>query len=152
MFYMYSNGGIGIIPWNPREPFYGIQGNHSMESRGTIPWNPASFHWNPGGIVPDSIWNIPFQDHSTWNPWCLWNGKMSGASAKVIPYGFHGMAGGIPGNPRDSRWITWGTVKTSYGMEKWLGPQPKSFHMDSMEWLVESQGFPGIPDGLHGAQ
>jgi len=63
-----------------------------------------SFH----GIHVDwSIWTGSYGIHMEWrwNPYGIHH-SMS------IPYGFHG----------------------AYGMRKWLGPQPKSFHMDSMEW------------------
>jgi hypothetical protein len=30
---------------------------------------------------------------------------------------------------------------SEYGMRKWQGPQPKSFHMDSMEWIWNGYGF-----------
>src|SRR6266446_3527872 len=32
-------------------------------------------------------------------------------------------------------------IPCAYGMRKWLGPQPKSFHMDSMECTWNPYGF-----------
>ena len=70
--------------------------------------------WNPYGM--DMEW--------TWNPYepvhmeSIWNGD--GIHMEwIIPYGFH----------------------SGYGMRKWLGPQPKSFHMDSMEWTWNPYGL-----------
>src|SRR6266446_2776074 len=71
--------------------------------------------WNPYGLV-HMEW--------TWNPYepvhmdSIWNGSFH-VHSMSIPYGFH----------------------SGYGMRKWLGPQPKSFHMDSMEWTWNPYGF-----------
>src|SRR6266702_2783276 len=60
----------------------------------------------------------------TWNPYepvhmeSIWNGSFH-VHSMSIPYGFH----------------------SGYGMRKWLGPQPKSFHMDSMEWTWNPYGI-----------
>src|SRR6266700_2864807 len=74
----------------------------------------------------------------TWNPYgmemeSIWNESFH-VHSMSIPYGFH----------------------SGYGMRKWLGPQPKSFHMDSMEWTCIPYGFhmdcihsTWIPHGLH---
>ena len=40
-------------------------------SKDTITTEAEQFHgihWNPCGIMMDSIWNCPFHDNSTWNP------------------------------------------------------------------------------------
>ncbi len=102
------------IGWNP----YGIQWNPSHFIWNLVEYNDSIsiFHWNPGGMElnhMDSMWNtmipwnvmdsIPF--HSTWIPveysygisifhsYSIWNecGKMSGTSAKFIPYGMDGI-------------------------------------------------------------
>jgi hypothetical protein len=78
--------------------------------------------WNPYGMEMDSIWNSPYGTvhmEWRWNPYGMHH-SMS------IPYGFH----------------------SAYGMRKWLGPQPKSFHMDSMEWHMDSIDSIWIPYGL----
>ena len=43
----------------------------------------------------ESMWNVPFHVHSMWNPWWGWNEKIAEDSPKSIPYGIHGMHGGI---------------------------------------------------------
>ena len=112
---MYSNGGI--------QSFHGIHMDWSMESIWTGSWNPYGLvhgihmdwsmesiwtsSWNPYGLVHGihMEWVIPwpFHDYSIWIPWCLWNEKMAGVSAKShsiwipwngrwipwIPYAFH---------------------------------------------------------------
>ena len=90
--------------------------NHSME------WT-----WNPYGLVHmEWTWNPygPVHMEWTWNPYepvhmeSIWNGD--GIHMEwVIPCPFH----------VHSIWIP-----CAYGMRKWLGPQPKSFHMDSI-WI-----------------
>src|SRR6267143_4131571 len=75
--------------------------------------------WNGHGIHMDwSIWNGHgiHMNQSIWNPYgmemeSIWNGSFH-VHSMSIPYGFH----------------------SAYGMRKWLGPQPKSFHMDSI-WI-----------------
>src|SRR6266700_6503492 len=59
----------------------------------------------------------------TWNLYgmemeSIFNGSFH-VHSMSIPYGFH----------------------SAYGMRKWLGPQPKSFHMDSMEWIWNPYGL-----------
>src|SRR6267378_1255206 len=97
--------------------------NHSME------WT-----WNPYGLVHmEWTWNPygPVHMEWTWNPYepvhmeSIWNGD--GIHMEwVIPCPFH----------VHSIWIP-----CAYGMRKWLGPQPKSFHMDSMECTWNPYGF-----------
>src|SRR6267143_2054425 len=82
--------------------------------------------WNGHGIHMDwSIWNGHgiHMNQSIWNPYgmemeSIWNGSFH-VHSMSIPYGFH----------------------SGYGMRKWLGSQPKSFHMDSMEWTWNPYGF-----------
>ena len=87
-----------------------------MESMWTVPYGLVHMEWiwNPYGLVHmESIWNGDgIHMEWRWNPYGIHH-SMS------IPYGFHG----------------------AYGMRKWLGPQPKSFHMDSMEWIWIPYGF-----------
>jgi len=69
--------------------------------------------WNPYGLVHmESIWNGD-GIHMEYIIPCPFH-----VHSMSIPYGFHG----------------------AYGMRKWLGPQPKSFHMDSMEWIWINPG------------
>ncbi len=79
----------------------------------------------PYGMDMESIWNGHgiHMNQSIWNPYgmemeSIWNGSFH-VHSMSIPYGFH----------------------SGYGMRKWLGPQPKSFHMDSMEWTWNPYGF-----------
>ena len=94
-------------------------------------WNGHGIHmdwstWNGHGIHMDwSIWNGHgiHMNQSIWNPYgmemeSIWNGSFH-VHSMSIPYGFH----------------------SGYGMRKWLGPQPKSFHMDSMEWTWNPYGI-----------
>src|SRR6267378_2256336 len=92
-----------------------------MYSHGGI----QSFH----GMDMESIWTWNPYGHgihmnqSIWNPYgmemeSIWNGSFH-VHSMSIPYGFH----------------------SGYGMRKWLGPQPKSFHMDSMEWTWNPYGI-----------
>src|SRR6266699_130269 len=77
------------------------------------------WRWNGHGIHMDwSIWNGHgiHMNQSIWNPYgmemeSIWNGSFH-VHSMSIPYGFH----------------------SGYGMRKWLGPQPKSFHMDYI-WI-----------------
>jgi len=87
---------------------------------GIVPWNPPGIvPWNPSGLSMESKVDMPpFHDHSTWNPWCLWNKKLAGASANI-----HSM---------DSIWIILGKVKTSLLLEWSL----KGYHQGS---LIPSQ-------------
>jgi hypothetical protein len=61
----------------------------------------------------ESIWNSPFHGHSIWIPEWVWNEKMARDSAKNIPYGIHGMEGGIHPFHMESIWNIPGSVKTS---------------------------------------
>jgi len=71
--------------------------------------------WNPYGIVHGiGIWKFHgIHMESTWTgPWNV-HGMVHSID---IPYGIH----------------------SGYGMGNWVGAQPKKFHMESMEWGVES--------------
>src|SRR6267143_3255295 len=93
-------------------------------------WNGHGIHmewtWNPYGLV-HMEW--------TWNPYepvhmeSIWNGD--GIHMEwIIPCPFHVHSMSIPYG-----------FHSGYGMRKWLGPQPKSFHMDSMEWTWNPYGL-----------
>src|SRR5882762_4916635 len=86
--------------WNPYEPVHmesiwnGSFHVHSM----SIPYGiHMEWRWNPYGMGHSMSIPCPFHMDSM----CLWNEKMAGASAKVIPYGFHGMH-------MESIWIPYG--------------------------------------------
>ena len=63
----------------------------------------------------ESMWNVPFHVYSIWNPGWGWNEKIAEDSPKNVPYGIHGMDGGIHPFHMDSIWNILGSVKTSSG-------------------------------------
>ena len=62
----------------------------------------------------ESMWNVPFHVYSIWNPGWGWNEKIAEDSPKNVPYGIHGMDGGIHPFHMESIWNIPGSVKTSY--------------------------------------
>ena len=57
---------------------------------GWISWiSPMVAPWNPPGIVH------AIHVYSIWNPWWGWNEEIAEDPPKGVPYGIHGMDGGI---------------------------------------------------------